>query len=44
MLEARVSQSKPDRGLLRTRGELFNQDEQLVMSLVAVNFFSRRRT
>jgi acyl dehydratase len=42
VLEARVSQSKPDRGLLRTRGELFNQDDQRVMSLVAVNFFSRR--
>ncbi len=37
-----MSQSKPDRGLLRTRGELFNQDDQRVMSLVAVNFFSRR--
>ena len=42
VLEARVSQSKPDRGLLRTRGELFNQDDQRVMSLIAVNFFSRR--
>ncbi len=42
VLEARVSQSKPDRGLLRTRGELFNQDDKRVMSLVAVNFFSRR--
>jgi acyl dehydratase len=42
LLEARVSQSKPERGLLRTRGELFNQDDQCVMRLVAVNFFSRR--
>jgi acyl dehydratase len=42
LLEARVSQSKPDQGLLRTRGELFNQDDQRVMSLVAVNFFRRR--
>jgi|SRR5579875_3958475 len=41
-LEARPSRSKPDRGLVRTRGELINQEEQDVLSLVAMNIFRRR--
>ncbi|GAB3586792.1 MaoC family dehydratase [Amycolatopsis endophytica] len=41
-LSARPSKSKPDRGLVHTRGELFNQDDQVVLSLVAMNLFARR--
>jgi acyl dehydratase len=44
VLETRASQSRPDRGLVRTRGELFNQHGELVMTLVATNFFGRRPT
>ncbi|WP_041832524.1 MaoC family dehydratase [Actinoplanes sp. N902-109] len=42
VLEARLSRSKPDRGLVRTRGELFRQDNQPVLELSAVNFLRRR--
>jgi acyl dehydratase len=42
VLETRPSQSRPDRGVVRTRGELFNQHGQLVMSLLGINFFARR--
>jgi acyl dehydratase len=40
--EARVSRSKPDRGLVRTRAELVNQDGAVVLSLVAMNLIRRR--
>ena len=43
-LETRPSRSKPDRGLVRTQGELFNQDDQLVLSLTALNLLRRRAT
>ena len=39
VLEARRSQSKPDRGLVRTRIEALNQDEAVVMSMIAMNLF-----
>jgi acyl dehydratase len=42
ILEARGSKSKPDRGIVRTRCELFNQDDRQVFHQVAVNFFGRR--
>ena len=38
VLESRVSRSKPDRGIVRSRLELTNQDGQLVASMVASNF------
>lgn len=41
-LETRVSRSKPDRGLVRTKGELINQDEAVPLMLIAVNFIARR--
>ena len=41
-LEVTPSRSKPDRGILRSRGEMVNQDDELVMTIEAVNFFSRR--
>jgi acyl dehydratase len=40
--DARPSRSKPDRGLVRTRAELLNQDGQSPASLVAVNILRLR--
>jgi len=42
VVEARRSQSKPDRGLVRTKVEALNQNGQVVMSMVAMNLFSCR--
>jgi len=42
VLEARISNSRPDRGIVRSRGEMFNQDGDVVMQLEATNFFARR--
>jgi acyl dehydratase len=42
ILEARPSRSKADRGLVRTRGELINQDDRIVLDLVAMNLLARR--
>ena len=41
ILEARRSRSKPDRGLIHTRGEMFAGD-RLVLGLVALNFLKAR--
>jgi len=42
VVEARRSQSKPDRGLVRTKVEALNQNGQVVMSMVAMNLFRCR--
>lgn len=42
VLEARPSKSKPDRGLVHSRIELFNQDGERVFQAIALNFLSRR--
>jgi acyl dehydratase len=42
IVEARASRSKPDRGVIRTRAELLNEDDAVVLSLVAVNMVRRR--
>src|SRR5438874_9656153 len=42
VVEARVSNSRPDWGIVRSRGEVLNQNEELVMQVEAVNFFGRR--
>jgi acyl dehydratase len=42
VLEARLSASRPDRGIVRSRGEMVNQNDELVMQVEAVNFFSCR--
>jgi acyl dehydratase len=42
VLEARLSNSRPDRGIVRSRGEMVNQDGDVVMHLEATNFFGRR--
>ncbi len=42
ILEARPSQSKPDRGIVRARFEALNQKAELVLTMIAVNFIGRR--
>ena len=42
VLEAKGSRSRPDRGIVRSRGEMLNQDNEVVMQVEAVNFFGRR--
>jgi acyl dehydratase len=42
ILDARRSQSKPDRGLVRTGIELFNQHDETVLTTTAINFLSLR--
>ena len=42
VIEARRSSSKPDRGIVKTRMELTNQDGVLVMKATAINFILLR--
>lgn len=42
VLEASVSRSKPDRGLVRTFIEAVNQRDEVVLSMKAMNFIRRR--
>ncbi|HEY2280800.1 MAG TPA: MaoC family dehydratase [Streptosporangiaceae bacterium] len=42
VVETRRSKSKPDRGLVHTRGEMFTDDDRPVLSLVALNFLKAR--
>jgi acyl dehydratase len=42
ILETRASESRPERGIVRSRGEMVNQDGEIVMSVEAVNFYGRR--
>ena len=42
VLDARVSQSKPDRGLVRSAIEVLNQDDMTVMTMKTLGFFLRR--
>ena len=42
VLETRASSSRPTMGIVRWRGEVRNQQGQLVMSLLGTNFFGRR--
>ncbi|HLH76941.1 MAG TPA: MaoC family dehydratase [Candidatus Binataceae bacterium] len=42
VLEARRSRTKPDRGLLKSLMEVFNQRNELVMSMRALNFVRLR--
>jgi acyl dehydratase len=44
VLETRRSRSKPDRGLVRTRAELLNQHDQIVLSLMAMNLIRLRNS
>jgi acyl dehydratase len=40
--DARLSRSKPDRGLVHTGIEILNQDDEVVLSFRAMNFFAVR--
>ena len=42
VVEARRSRSKPDRGLVRTQSELFNQNDEVVLRVTATNFLRAR--
>lgn len=42
VLDARPSESRPDRGIVRTLIEVLNQNDDVVMSLKMVNFVKRR--
>jgi acyl dehydratase len=42
VLEATRSRSRPDRGIVRTRVEVINQNEEVVMSLKAMNIIGCR--
>jgi acyl dehydratase len=42
IVEATRSQSKPDRGIVRTRVEAFNQRDEIVMSFAAMNLIRCR--
>lgn len=42
ILEATPSKSRPDRGIVKSQGEVTNQDGELVMTIRATNFFGRR--
>jgi acyl dehydratase len=42
VVEALESRSKPDRGIVRTKAELLNQDDVVVMSMLAVNMVAKR--
>jgi acyl dehydratase len=44
VLEARRSESRPDRGIVRTFIEVLNQKDQVVMSMKMVNFVSCRES
>jgi acyl dehydratase len=43
-IETRRSRSKPDRGVVRTRAELLNQDNLTALSLVVVNLLLLRES
>jgi acyl dehydratase len=42
VLDVRPSRSRPDRGIVRSRGELINQHGEVALSLEATNFLGRR--
>jgi acyl dehydratase len=44
VLETRLSDSKPDRGIVRSSVEVLNQNREVVMSLKMVNFVLSRRS
>jgi acyl dehydratase len=42
IVEARVSASRPDRGIIRPFSELLNQRDEVVLSMKPINFLRRR--
>ncbi|TSA17431.1 MAG: dehydratase, partial [Betaproteobacteria bacterium] len=43
-LEVRASSSRPDMGTVRSRSEIYNQHDELVMHMSGVGMFRRRGT
>jgi acyl dehydratase len=43
-IETRPSKSKPDRGLVRSRWHVINQQDQLVMTMEGTNMYLRRES
>jgi acyl dehydratase len=41
VLDCRPSRTKPDRGVIHSRGEMLNQNGEIVLSLEAVNIIGR---
>ncbi len=41
VVETRASRSKPDRGVIKMRYEIYNQRDEMVMSLIATKIFRR---
>ena len=44
VLTCRASRSKPDRGIVRGRGEMLNQRDEIVLAIETANFIGRRPT
>jgi acyl dehydratase len=42
IIDTRSSSSRPYLGILRAQGELYNQDGELVLSMISTHFFGRR--
>ncbi|MEV6025281.1 MaoC family dehydratase [Streptomyces sp. NPDC052036] len=42
VLQARPSRSKPDRGIVHTRVEVLNQENEAVLTMTVMNMFRRR--
>jgi acyl dehydratase len=42
VVETRLSQSRPDWGIVSSRGEMLNQHDEVVMRVEAANIFGRR--
>jgi acyl dehydratase len=42
VIASTLSRSRPTMGIVRSRGEVFNQHGELVMSIIGVGFFGRR--
>jgi len=42
IIDARVSKSRPTIGILRSNGELFNQHNELLMTVIGIHFVGRR--
>lgn len=44
IVEAHASRSKPDRGTIKSKWEVFNQNDELVMTMEGVGMYRRRDT
>jgi acyl dehydratase len=42
VLDTTLSERRPDRGTVRSRGEMLNQRDEVVLTMVARGFFGRR--